>query len=60
MGSTLADLVTLVGARGFLLAGGVKGPFTEIGFPGAPRTLAVAINNRRQVVGLYENKTQPP
>jgi probable HAF family extracellular repeat protein len=43
------------GARGFVLRDGVDGPFTEIAFPGAPRTLATGIDDRGRIVGLYEN-----
>jgi probable HAF family extracellular repeat protein len=48
------------GTRGFLLAKGVKGPFTPVSFPGAPRSIANAINDRGQIVGLYENPTATP
>jgi uncharacterized membrane protein len=63
VGATYNDL-DLTGARGFLLAKGVKGQFTPISFPGAPRTIASGINNRGQIVGFYENpsvtSTPPP
>jgi probable HAF family extracellular repeat protein len=50
----------LAGARGFVLRDGVDGPFTEIAFPGAPRTLATAIDDRGRIVGLYENPNAAP
>ena len=59
-GSTLTDLATLAGARGFLLAKGVKGPFTPIDVPGAPRTLVFGLNDRGQLVGVYENTAATP
>jgi probable HAF family extracellular repeat protein len=59
VGARFNDL-DLTGARGFLLAKGVKGPFTPISFPGAPRTLASGINDRGQIVGFYENPTFTP
>ena len=43
------------GARGFLLRDGIEGPFTEVRFPGAPRTIATGIDDRGRIVGLYEN-----
>jgi probable HAF family extracellular repeat protein len=48
------DPVTQAGARGFLLARGAKGPATPISFPGAPRTVALGINDQGQIVGAYE------
>ena len=59
VGARFNDL-DLTGARGFLLAKGVKGPVTPISFPGAPRTLASGVNNRGQIVGFYENPTFTP
>jgi probable HAF family extracellular repeat protein len=53
-GYTLVDL-DLTGARGFLLAKGAKGPLTPIDVPGAPRNLVFGLNDRRQLVGTYEN-----
>jgi hypothetical protein len=47
------------GARGFLLAKGVKGPFTPIDVPGAPRSAVSGINDRGQLVGFYENLDAP-
>ena len=41
--------------HGFLLAKGPLGPFTPIDFPGAPNTVAFGINDRGQIVGVYEN-----
>jgi probable HAF family extracellular repeat protein len=57
-GTTLDDLVTLAGARGFL-AKGVKGPITPIDVPGALRNLARGLNDRGQLVGSYENIAAP-
>ena len=45
----------LAGARGFLLAKGVNGPFTPIDVPGAPRNLVFGLNDRGALVGSYEN-----
>lgn len=42
------------GARGFVLRDGIEGPFTEVRFPGAPRTFATGIDDRGRIVGLYE------
>jgi probable HAF family extracellular repeat protein len=50
----------LAGARGFLLAKGVKGPFTPIEVPGAPRNLVTGLNDRNQLVGSYENTAATP
>jgi probable HAF family extracellular repeat protein len=47
-------------AQGFLLAEGVKGPFTPIRFPGAPSTLALGLNDRGQITGVYNNPNPPP
>ena len=46
--------------HGFLLAKGVEGPFTPIDFPGAPGTGATGINDRGQIVGIYENPDAAP
>jgi hypothetical protein len=54
-GFILDDPVTLAGARGFLLAKGVGGPFTPVDVPGAPRNLVRGLNDRGQLVGSYEN-----
>jgi probable HAF family extracellular repeat protein len=54
VGSLISD-PDLTEAHGFLLANGPSGRFTRIDFPGAPRTVAVGINDRRQIVGAYEN-----
>jgi probable HAF family extracellular repeat protein len=51
---------SLAGARGYVLRDGVDGPFTEIAFPGAPRTLATGIDDRGRIVGLYENPNAAP
>jgi hypothetical protein len=59
VGSSYTDVVTLAGARGFLLAEGIKGPFTPVEVPGAPRTLATGINDHGQVVVAYENSAPP-
>ena len=45
---------SLAGARGFVLRDGVEGPFTEVRFPGAPRTVATGIDDRGRIVGAYE------
>jgi probable HAF family extracellular repeat protein len=50
----------LAGARGFVLRDGVEGPFTEIRFPGAPRTIARGIDDRGRIVGNYENPNATP
>ena len=57
---TAADDNMLTGARGFLLAKGVKGPFTTITFPGAPRTQVTSINDDGTIVGRYENPNAQP
>jgi probable HAF family extracellular repeat protein len=61
-GSTLAPTQEdpLAGARGFLLAKGATGPFTPVGFPGAPRSVANGLNDRGQIVGRYENTAARP
>ena len=46
--------------HGFLLDEGVEGDFTPIDFPGAPNTVAFDINNRGQIVGVYENPDAAP
>jgi uncharacterized membrane protein len=43
------------GARGFVLREGPGGPFTEIRFPGAPKTLVTGLDDRGRVVGIYQN-----
>ena len=62
VGYTLAptEADPLAGARGFLLAKGVKGPFTSIDVPGAPRNLAFGLNDRGAIVGSYENTAAQP
>jgi hypothetical protein len=50
---TAAD--PFAGARGFLLARGVDGPFTPISVPGAPDTFAFGLNDRGQITGTYNN-----
>jgi uncharacterized membrane protein len=50
----------LAGARGFLLAKGVNGPFTPIDVPGAPRNVVFGLNDRGQLVGAYENTAVTP
>jgi probable HAF family extracellular repeat protein len=62
VGSTLAPTQEdpLAGARGFLLAKGATGPFTPVGFPGAPRSVANGLNDRGQIVGRYENPNATP
>jgi hypothetical protein len=62
VGYTLPDVDSAFdfeGARGFLLRNGPKGPFTPIEFPGAPKTIAVGINDHTEVVGQYESPTAP-
>jgi probable HAF family extracellular repeat protein len=61
-GFTLAptEADPLAGARGFLLAKGVKGPYTPIDVPGAPRNLVFGLNDRGQLVGSYENTVAAP
>jgi hypothetical protein len=48
------------GARGFLLARGVNGPFTPISVPGAPTTVASGLNDRGQITGAYNNPNAAP
>jgi probable HAF family extracellular repeat protein len=55
-----ADDLDQTGARGFLLAEGVDGPFTPINFPGAPKSVALGISDRGDVVGLHENPDPTP
>ncbi|MGH9249480.1 MAG: D-alanyl-D-alanine carboxypeptidase family protein [Acidimicrobiales bacterium] len=55
-----ADDLDQTGARGFLLAEGVDGPFTPINFPGAPKSVALGISDRGDVVGLHENPDLTP
>jgi hypothetical protein len=45
---------------GFLLASGANGPLTPVDVPGAPRTAPAALNDRGQIVGLYENPNAQP
>jgi hypothetical protein len=61
-GFTLAptELDPLAGARGFLLAKGIKGPYTPIDVPGAPRNVVSGLNDRGQLVGAYENTNATP
>ena len=59
VGYTASDLAQTE-LHGFLLAKGVKGPFTPIDFPGAPKTAAFDINDRGQIVGGYENPDAAP
>jgi probable HAF family extracellular repeat protein len=48
------------GTGGFLLAKGAKGPFTRVGFPGAPKSIATGLNDRGQIVGNYQNPNPTP
>jgi probable HAF family extracellular repeat protein len=48
------------GARGFVLRAGAGGPFEEVRFPGAPRTLATGIDDHGRIVGIYENPNPTP
>jgi probable HAF family extracellular repeat protein/YD repeat-containing protein len=50
----------LAGARGFLLARGVRGPFTPVDVPGAPRSQAFGLNDAGAIVGSYENPNATP
>ena len=61
-GFTLAptEADPLAGAQGFLLAKGVKGPFTPIDVPGAPRSAAYGLNDGGAIVGQYENTAATP
>jgi hypothetical protein len=60
-GFTLTGLeVPFQGARGFLLARGVNGPFIPVDFPGAPGTVAGGLNDRGQIVGAYETTAAAP
>jgi hypothetical protein len=59
VGTTTTDSM-LGGARGFLLARGVKGPFTRIDVPGAPRTQVTGINDQGTIVGRFENPAATP
>jgi probable HAF family extracellular repeat protein len=62
VGFAASDLPIVAGVTvyGFLLAEGVKGPFTRIDFPGAPGTFATDINDHGQIVGIYANPDAPP
>ena len=55
-----ADDLNQTGARGFLLAAGVDGPFTPINFPGAPKSVALGVSDRGEIVGLHENPDLTP
>jgi probable HAF family extracellular repeat protein len=55
---TAAD--PFAGARGFVLRKGVDGPFEEVRFPGAPRTIATGIDDRGRIIGIYENPNFEP
>jgi hypothetical protein len=60
-GVTLTGLEEFAqGARGFLLADGVRGRFTPIDVPGAPRNQVMGLNDRTQLVGFYENTNATP
>jgi probable HAF family extracellular repeat protein len=50
----------LAGARAFVMRRGVEGRFTELTYPGAPRTLAMGIDDRGRIVGIYENPNVVP
>ena len=39
---------------------GLEGPATPINFPGAPKSVALGINDRGDIVGLYEAPANPP
>jgi probable HAF family extracellular repeat protein len=55
-----ADDLNQTGARGFLLASGIDGPFTPINFPGAPKSVALGISDGGDIVGLHENPDLTP
>jgi probable HAF family extracellular repeat protein len=55
-----ADDLNQTGARGFLLADGLDGPFTPVDFPGAPKSVALGISDRGDIVGLHENPDLTP
>jgi probable HAF family extracellular repeat protein len=59
VGYTAEDL-SQTGARGFLLANGVDGPFAPVNFPGAPRSVALGISDRGDIVGVHENPDLTP
>jgi probable HAF family extracellular repeat protein/YD repeat-containing protein len=61
-GSTLTptEADPLAGARGFLLAKGVKGPFTPVDVPGAPRNVTFGLNDRGQLVGVSRTPLPHP
>ena len=61
MGYTLAptEAGPLAGARGFLLAKG-QGSLHPDRCPWAPRNLAFGLNDRGQLVGVYENTAATP
>jgi uncharacterized membrane protein len=50
----------LAGARRFVLRKGVDGPFEEVRFPGAPRTIATGIDDRGRIIGIYETPNFEP
>jgi hypothetical protein len=52
--ATADDLAT--GARGFLLARGVRGPLTRIDVPGAATSGATDLDDRGRIVGLFTRK----
>ena len=52
-GFDLTDPIVLLDARGFLRD--TTGRLTRIDVPGAPRTLALGMNDHGQVVGTYES-----
>ncbi len=57
---TTATNRMLEGAHGFLLAKGVKGAFTPVDVPGAPRTQVGDIDDLGRIVGRYENPAATP
>jgi uncharacterized membrane protein len=46
--------------RGFLLAGGVKGPVTPVAYPGSPSTTAAGIDERGRIVGQFARPGAAP
>jgi probable HAF family extracellular repeat protein len=55
-----ADDLNQTGARGFLLAKGLDGPFTPVDFPGAPKSVALGISDGGDIVGLHDNPDLTP
>jgi hypothetical protein len=60
VGFTASENAPGAARHGFVLARGVKGRFTPVDFPGAPRTQPAGINDLGQVTGVYENPNARP